>query len=375
MSDTTIIDRDDLGTASESRPTKGDLIERGLGALDVSKTSSVKVSAVAGGVSFASALEIIEFSKLMAVSGKAVPKFLRGNPGGCLAITFQAVSWRMDPFQVANKSYEVNDRIGYESQLIHAIIEARAPLQHRLECEYDGENGDRVCIVRGHFTSGDTREYRSPKLKDIHVKNSPLWKDDPDQQLFYYASRSWARKWCPDVIMGVYSREELARDNTLGREEDEAPGLHARLVGTDKGDEGHKPGHVESELSQIAPNNKGVITVTSTDEGMTVDPPEAAAKPTRKGKKTKIVAEDAKPLREVIGENLSEKDVGPASTPKTVKQYIAYAKAWIKACDNSDEMFKQWRDERKLRNDIGITSDDRAPLDELIAERREQLEK
>jgi hypothetical protein len=38
------------------------------------------------------------------------------------------------------------------------------------------------------YTDGSVRTYTSPMIKDIKVKNSPLWTADPDQQLFYFAS-------------------------------------------------------------------------------------------------------------------------------------------------------------------------------------------
>ena len=52
------------------------------------------------------------FAKLMALSHVAIPKHLRGNPGACLAVTIQAIEWRLSPYAVANKSYSVNDRLG-----------------------------------------------------------------------------------------------------------------------------------------------------------------------------------------------------------------------------------------------------------------------
>jgi len=42
------------------------------------------------------------------------------------------------------------------------------------------------------------------------VKNSPLWKSDPDQQLGYYSARSWARRHFPELLLGVYTQEEMA---------------------------------------------------------------------------------------------------------------------------------------------------------------------
>src|SRR5262245_32102388 len=91
--------------------------------LDKTVAGAVAVSDQVGGVLFQNMAEVMEFAKLLSLAGTAVPKHLRGNPGGCLAVTIQALEWRMSPVAVANKSYEVNDRIAFEAQLIHAVVE------------------------------------------------------------------------------------------------------------------------------------------------------------------------------------------------------------------------------------------------------------
>ena len=46
-------------------------------------------------------------------------------------------------------------------------------------------------------------------LAHARTRNSTLWADDPRQQLAYLAIKRWARLYCPDVILGVYSPDEL----------------------------------------------------------------------------------------------------------------------------------------------------------------------
>jgi len=163
-----------------------------------------------GSMNFANAVDIMEFSKMMAVSGVAIPKHLRDSPGACMAIIIQASEWRMSPFAVANKSYSVNDRLAYESQLISAVILRRAPIVGRFKISYSGSGNTRRCKVSAMLEDGDTVEYESPEIGAITVKNSPLWKSDPDQQLYYFSSRSMCRRHFPDVLLGVYAADELA---------------------------------------------------------------------------------------------------------------------------------------------------------------------
>lgn len=152
--------------------------------------------------------DMIEFARIMCKADLAIPKHLRGNPGACLAVAMRARAWAMDPFAVSTKTYAVNDILAYESQLINAVINRHAPIKGRLVPRYTGEGPDRQCILEPETAEGQVLPYVSPKVKDIPTKNSPLWKADPDQQLFYSSSRAWARRYFPDLILGVYDPDE-----------------------------------------------------------------------------------------------------------------------------------------------------------------------
>ena len=41
------------------------------------------------------------------------------------------------------------------------------------------------------------------------TRNSPLWISNPKQQIAYLALKYWARLYCPAVILGVYSPDEV----------------------------------------------------------------------------------------------------------------------------------------------------------------------
>ncbi len=179
--------------------------------MDPDATRTLTIRGASGGVAFDDMGKVMEFAKMMAVADIGVPKHLRGNPGACLAVTMQAIDWQITPFQAANKSYSVNDRLAYESQLLHAVMLARAPIRGRTKCEYTGEGNTRQirvwCELRDE--PGEIVEYLSTPIGVISPKNSPLWKTDPDQQLFYFACRALIRRHFPDILLGVYARDEL----------------------------------------------------------------------------------------------------------------------------------------------------------------------
>jgi hypothetical protein len=198
--------------------------------IDSNEARDIRVTV--GGVAFRDVNQVMEFAKMMAIGGITVRKHLRGNPGACLAIIIQALEWGFSAYAVANKSYSVNDQLSYEAQLIEAVILKRAPIKGRPKTEYTGEGVNRKLRVWAELKDepGEIVEYTSPKFADIQPKNSPLWKNDPDQQLHYYSVRAWCRRHFPDVILGTYAMDEVLDAPAAPRDVTPAPkGLSAKL--------------------------------------------------------------------------------------------------------------------------------------------------
>ncbi len=49
---------------------------------------------------------------------------------------------------------------------------------------------------------------RTGVSSSVITRNSPLWTSNPKQQLAYLALKYWARLYCPDVILGVYTPDD-----------------------------------------------------------------------------------------------------------------------------------------------------------------------
>lgn len=179
-----------------------------------------------GGIPMPSSMaEIVEFSQLMCKAGPLLPEIFRNNPGLCMGITMQAMRWQMDPFSVAQKAYVAgkNGMIAYEAQLIAAVVNTRAPIKGRPRIDFIGEGNNRQCVITVVWKDGGEQTHTSPPISTITVKNSPLWKNDPDQQLAYYTLRAFARRHCPEVIMGVYDGEEIKSIQAANNPKDITP--------------------------------------------------------------------------------------------------------------------------------------------------------
>lgn len=163
--------------------------------------------------------EAMQLATIMARS-TFVPTHCRGAEGNCLAIIMQAGRWGMDPFAVANKAYFVKDGAppAFESQLVNAVVNSSGALSGRLRVAFEGEGEALRCTVRGFLRADPSDEkVKTQSIARITTRNSPLWKSDPEQQLAYYTTRGWARLHCPEVLLGVYTPDEMEVDPERAR--------------------------------------------------------------------------------------------------------------------------------------------------------------
>lgn len=154
--------------------------------------------------------QVEHFAVQMAKGKSTIPAHLQGSPADCMAVIFQAMQWGMSPHAVAQKTHLVNGTLGYEAQLVNAVVSSSKAIKGRFRYEWDGEGNTRACRAGAVLAGEQAITWGAwVKYADQTVKNSPLWKTDPSQQLAYLAVKKWARLYTPDVILGVYTPDEL----------------------------------------------------------------------------------------------------------------------------------------------------------------------
>lgn len=188
---------------------------------------------------------LFTLAEWMSSGVSTVPKHLQKNRGDCLAVCMQATQWRMNPFAVAQKTHLINGTLGYEAQLVIAVINTSGAIIGRLDWAWFGpwekivgrfkevvsrdkkdDRGEpKKYIVPdwvladeeglGVIVTATLRGESQPRslsllMKQARTRNSTLWAEDPKQQLAYLASKRWARLHAPEVILGVYTPDELA---------------------------------------------------------------------------------------------------------------------------------------------------------------------
>ena len=153
---------------------------------------------------------IMRMAEMMSSGRTTIPAHLQKNPADCMAVVLQAMQWGMLPHIVAQKTHIVNGTLGYEAQLVNAVVQSSGCITGRFHYEYRGNSPSLECRV-GAVIRGERDITWGEWLNESKVttKNSPLWKVNPRQQMGYLQVKNWARAFAPGAILGVYTPDEF----------------------------------------------------------------------------------------------------------------------------------------------------------------------
>ncbi len=161
-------------------------------------------------------------ARLMSSAG-LVPTHLRGEDhlSDCALVAAQAFRWRMDPFAIAQHTFVLSGKLGYEGKLVAAVVNSNRRMARALDYAYSGEGQERKVIVSGRLRGEDKDRTVEGKAKDWATTNEQ-WKKNQDQMLSYRGAREWARRHMPEALLGVSSDDEVRETVELERQADGA---------------------------------------------------------------------------------------------------------------------------------------------------------
>jgi hypothetical protein len=167
--------------------------------------------------------EAMDLAAMMA-KGKLVPAALQQSPADCLLVIEQATRWGMSPFAVAQEVSVIQGKLMHSGKIVAAAVHGSGVLEGRLSYAYSGEGAGRSVTVRGRLR-GETEPVEvTVKLSDAKTSNQ-WWTKSPDQMLSYHGARVWARRFVPEVMLGVYSPEEFDEPSSTTAEPRQVPNL------------------------------------------------------------------------------------------------------------------------------------------------------
>ncbi len=183
---------------------------------------------------------IEHFATLMSSGTMTVPKHLKSK-ADCMAITMQAMQWQLNPFVVAQKTFEIGGKLGYEAQLVNAVAMSCGALKTAPDFEFigdwskvlgkfkimPGKEGGKpyaasawqdsdeaglgvkvTAVLRGETTPREL----TLMLVQCFPRFSTQWATDPQQQITYTAVRKFIRRYAPGALLGVYTPDELTNE-------------------------------------------------------------------------------------------------------------------------------------------------------------------
>lgn len=156
-----------------------------------------------------------------------VPQSLyKKKPENCLIALDVANRTGMSPLMIMQNMYVVQGRPVWSGQMCIALINGCgrfSPLSFRW-CGTKGQKDWSCVAVATRLADGVLCE-SSPVTWQMALdegwvnKNGSKWKTMPEQMFQYRAGAFFARTFCPDVLLGIYTREEI--EDVYGQEKHE----------------------------------------------------------------------------------------------------------------------------------------------------------
>lgn len=147
-------------------------------------------------------------------SSTIVPKDYQGNIGNALIALEMSNRLGTSPLMVMQNLYIVNGRPAWSSQYIIAMINSSKKYKTELQYCFEGKGDNLSCYAfaedyNGHEVKGPTITMEMARAEGWVSKTGSKWKTMPEVMIRYRAASFFGRLNCPDMIMGIYSTEEV----------------------------------------------------------------------------------------------------------------------------------------------------------------------
>jgi len=151
-----------------------------------------------------------------------VPQTFQKNPANCLIAIEQANRLSMSPFMVMQNLYIIQGKPSWSSKFLIAMINGSKKFDAELQYDEkkDANGKPYSCLAwttkNGRRIEGMTVTMDMAKDEGWLAKNGSKWKTLPALMLRYRAASFFASLNCPELTLGIYTREEI-EDNDFNR--------------------------------------------------------------------------------------------------------------------------------------------------------------
>ena len=142
-----------------------------------------------------------------------IPAHYQGNPANCYVACTMAHELGLNPIVVMQGLYEVHGKIGFESKFAVGLANARGPFRSGIQYELNGDGDGASCTAYAIHRDGtrceSTVSMAMAKAEGWTTKSGSKWKTIPEQMLRYRSAMFLIRAYCPEVLLGLQSTDEL----------------------------------------------------------------------------------------------------------------------------------------------------------------------
>lgn len=168
---------------------------------------------------FANLLDTAKFEHLWRISvafskSDLVPDQFRGKPENCFIGVQMAIRLGVDPFMFLQSCYVVHGRPGIEAKLAIALANSSGVFVGPIRYDLEGEGKQRRCTAKAvvRETGEEIRmtvDWAMVQAEGWADKKGSKWLTIPEVMFRYRSAMLLIRTHCPEVIMGMQSKEEL----------------------------------------------------------------------------------------------------------------------------------------------------------------------
>lgn len=160
----------------------------------------------------------MQMAKALA-SSTIVPQTFQKNEANCLIAIEQAQRLRVSPMMVMQNLHVIQGRPSWSSKFLIAAINNSGKFDMELQFEEvrDKDGKPFSCTAwttkNGRKVNGMTVDMDMAKEEGWLSKNGSKWKTMPQLMLRYRAASFFSSLNCPELTMGLYTREEMQDDD------------------------------------------------------------------------------------------------------------------------------------------------------------------
>lgn len=154
-----------------------------------------------------------QMAKALATS-TIVPKEYQQNSSNCLVALEQAIRLKVSPMMVMQNLYVIQGRPSWSSKFLIAAINGSGKFDTELQYDEkkDKDGKPFSCLAwttkDGRRIEGMTVDMEMAKAEGWLGKNGSKWRTMPQLMLRYRAASFFASLNCPELTLGLYTKEE-----------------------------------------------------------------------------------------------------------------------------------------------------------------------